>query len=49
MPKIILRKGKRGHEDTEVNVKKGSSEREIQNQIAILKNHYHDVKIRYEN
>ena len=49
MPKIILRKGKRGHEDTEVSVKKGSSERELQNQIAVLKNHYQDVKIIYEN
>jgi len=49
MPKILLRKGKRGHKDTEVSIRKGSSEREIQNQIAILKNHYQDVKIRYKN
>ena len=49
MTKIRLRKGKRGHKDTEINVKKGSSGREIQNQIAILKNHYQDVKIIYEN
>ena len=49
MTKILLRRGKRGHEDTEVSVRKGSSERELQNQIAVLKNHYWDIKIIYES
>ena len=29
MTKIILRKGKRGHKDAEVNLKEGLNEREI--------------------
>lgn len=45
MTKILLRKGKRGHKDTEVNLKEGISGREKQNLIACLKHQYRDVKI----
>ena len=49
MTKIILRKGKRGHKDAEVNLKEGLNEREKQNLIACLKNQYRNVKIINEN
>ena len=49
MAKILLRKGKRGHKDAEVNLKEGLSGREKQNQIACLKHQYRSVTIINEN
>ena len=48
MTKIILRKGKRGHKNTEINLKEGLSEREKQNLISVLKNQYRSVIIKEE-
>ena len=49
MPKILCRKGKRGHKDAEVNLKEGLNEREKQNLIACLKNQYRKIIIINEN
>jgi hypothetical protein len=49
LTKIILRKGKRGHKDAEVNLKEGLTGREKQNLIACLKNQYRKVIIINEN
>ena len=48
MTKIILRKGKRGHKNTEINLKEGLLEREKQNLINALKNQYRSVIIKEE-
>ena len=45
MTKILLRKGKRGYKDTEVNLKEGLNEREKSNTIKCFKHHYRSVII----
>ena len=49
MTKKLLRKGKRGHKDAEVNLKEGLSEREKQNLIECCEPHHWIAKIISEN